>query len=120
MAIRIPNSKLSPALFRRGSDLDVMVAVSDDAVQNRKFGADATLNVTWQLLRKACPDYKACMVTVGADGCLQPSLLCKSGEGDGHPYRFDCANCRVSQFSRSGFFTGEIVPISALLSQQSA
>jgi hypothetical protein len=116
MSFTVPNTsrKLSPALLQRGSDLDQMVSVADEATRQHKFGAEATLNVTWELLKQACPDYEACMITTTVQGTLAPSVMCTSGQTDGRPYRFDCQTCRVSQFSRGGFFTGEIMPASAI------
>jgi hypothetical protein len=119
MPIRLPRttSQLPRDLFRKDSDLDVMVSVADDAATQCKFGAEATVNVAWQMLKRACPDYKATMLTINDQNQVGVSILCASGERDARPFRFECQFCRVSQFSVNGVFTGDLIPVTALLHQ---
>jgi hypothetical protein len=79
-----------------------MVDAADAALLKHTFAAPIVVAVTRDLIHKACPNYEA-------SHCYANDTLCSSGEQEGHPYRFDCKDCRVSQFSHSGFFTGEIV-----------
>ena len=103
MSLRIANSSRLPRnLFQLGSDIDKMVDAADAALLKHAFIASTVVSVTRDLIHKSCPDYEA-------SHCNKDDVLCSSGEKDGHPCRFDCKDCRVSQFSPSGFFTGEIV-----------
>jgi hypothetical protein len=114
--LRIPNN-VSAELFLVNSELDLLVTTANDALDAHKFGAKGILKVTQNMLKKACPDY--CPST-----STENDTLCKSGEIDGTAFRAECNKCRVSQFSASGFFSGEIqvsitdsgfIPISVLI-----
>lgn len=103
MSLRIANSSRLPRnLFQLGSDIDKMVDAADAAFLKHAFVAPIVIAVTRDLIHKSCPSYEP-------SNCHTGDTLCGSGEQDGHPYRFDCKDCIVSQFSRSGFFTGEVV-----------
>jgi len=105
MPMLIPNG-VSRELLRKDSDLDKMVTIAADAVEHNRFGADSTLKITRLLLRQACPNYAT---------CDYDPLICHSGQKDGQPLQKECLRCRVSDFSSSGYYSGEIVPVGALI-----
>jgi len=105
MPVRIPNL-VSRELLRKDSDLDKMVTIAANAVDLKQFGADSTLKITRHLLHQACSSYAP---------CDYDKLICHSGQRDGKPIQQECLHCRVSDFSASGFYSGEIVPVQALI-----
>jgi hypothetical protein len=100
--IRRPAQKLPIELVQRNSNVDLLITLAGDSATNRTFGFESMVKTTRHVIRQHCSGY-------------QPSsqspfdILCKSGESDGNPSRGSlCFNCRVSQFSANGFFTGEM------------
>jgi hypothetical protein len=45
-------------------------------------------------------------------------VLCGSGEDNGQPFRAGCGICLVGQFTAAGKFLGDLIPMSALVTQQ--
>jgi hypothetical protein len=98
-------------LSRRGSDLDRIITIAGDAAARGTFGAADTVAVARSMLHRLCPDYrpsKACPIDV----------LCGSGEDNGQPIRTGCGICLVGQFTAAGKFLGDLIPMSALVTQQ--
>jgi len=95
-------TKPSSRLFERDSSLDQLVTNVNDAIEQRKFDAPSLKIIACNQLRTLCPNYEPSRV-------MPDTVLCRSGEDShGYQYRPECTNgCIVSQFSRSGVFTGE-------------
>jgi hypothetical protein len=75
-----------------------------DAFTAKQFGSGTTMVVVRKQLSKACSDYHSSGVDNGP--------ICDSGERDGTPKKQACLQgCFMSQFSTSGYFTGEITGI---------
>jgi hypothetical protein len=107
----VQKSNLPRDLSRRGSDLDRLITIAGDAAAEGTFGAANTVAVTHGMLHRLCPDYrpsKACPIDV----------LCGSGEDNGQPIRAGCGICLVGQFTAAGKFLGDLVAMSALVTQQ--
>jgi len=97
-------SYLPRELFRRGSDLDQLITIAGDSAADSTFGAAATVAVTRGMLHRLCPDYRPGR-TIDLD------VMCGSGETDGVAFRPECRTCLVGQFSTSGEFLGDLVPV---------
>ena len=107
----VQKSCLPRDLSRRGSDLDRLITIAGDAAARGTFGAADTVAVARSMLHRLCPDYrpsKACQIDV----------LCGSGEDNGQPFRAGCGICLVGQFTAAGKFLGDLIPMSALVTQQ--
>jgi hypothetical protein len=93
--------QLPRELTQVNSDLDVFIRIAGESADHKTFGFQSNTNLARRLIKQQCGEYRPAKND-------RNRLLCHSGELDGTPKRGDtCLACRVSQFSRSGFFTGE-------------
>lgn len=98
---------VAPEMMERGSDLSQLVTVAGDMRATRQEGADAIANKTRTLLHNSCSSYKQ-------SRNKEAGVFCASGERDGVPVRPECTRCIVGQFSQSGLFVGELIPVEAI------
>jgi hypothetical protein len=100
---------LPEELCTPGSDLDVLLNEIEEPGAEKRINFRTAIRQIRHSVHNMCPQYRPSLAH-------KNDCLCRSGEISGQPFRgAKCLECRVSQFSPSGFFTGEITgPVAGL------
>ena len=113
MPLLRPNTsnELPRELFEHKGPLNEMISIAATASEKRSFGSTRTVATARRQLQHLCPGYSPSQDH-------PEDVLCASGESNGQPKYRACNRCIAGQFSASGVFVGELVPVNMLFSQQ--